>query len=576
MEKLKILSLLTILIMSTTIAYAQKDTQLIEAYKTLINEKMKSQHLIGVGAALILGDSIVWKEGFGYADKENEVPFTTNTAMAIGSITKVFTAMGIMQLQESNMLNVNEPLVKYLPQFKIKSRDFNIKDITVKSLIQHTSGLPRDFFLNIWNNNEKYTNTVQYIKNEYLAFPANMVYHYSNVGYTLLGHTIFNVSKLDYPLYIQKNILKSVGMTNSGFIDYSSLKNVTKTYDTSGIYLPLKTGRDLPDGALHSTIEDMAKFAQEIISIYHGKNEGFLKPGTLKLVEEINNDNIENINTSLGWDVFKNDSCLLISHLGSYHLTNAAIAIDLKRKNAAVFFANTVGGMNLMGEAMSIFQEFSDVSPADYLHQNPQKNSGAENLSMDLIKAHAGIYVNTSEIQKVKFENKNLILNSTFGDFQLKPFSNDEFIPGLIVKQDSSVKWLKSGKFIFSEVNGYKLLFWQDTNYKRQLLGQFLISKKVNDIWIKRLGTYELDGFKLEGWEKYSKFELSYTDHDLLMLKVFCTTGEYIYYLRIENDNELIICGFGETGGETIRFSKDGKNDIMKYMGLPIKKTNKK
>jgi CubicO group peptidase (beta-lactamase class C family) len=567
--------------MSTTIAYTQKDAQLdkyqlIEAYKTLISEKMQSQHLIGVGAALILGDSVVWKEGFGYADKENDIPFTTNTAMAIGSITKVFTSMGIMQLQEHNMLNVDDPLVKYLPQFKINSRTTDIKEITVKSLIQHTSGLPRDFFLNIWNSNEKYTNTVEYIKNEYLAFPANMVYHYSNVGYTLLGHTIFNVSKLDYPLYIQKNILKSVGMTNSGFFDYSSLKNITKTYDNVGVYMPLKTGRDLPEGALHSTIDDMVKFAQEIISIYHGKNGGFLKPETLKLLEKINNDNLENINTSLGWDVFRNDSCLLISHLGSYHLTNATIVIDLKRKNAAVFFANTVGGMDLVGEAMGKFQEISGVNPSDYVHQNLQTNSVSNNISIDLQKAHTGIYVNTNEILTVEFDNDMLTLNTSFGNFKLKPFSNDEFIPGIIVQSDT-VRWLKNGKFIFSEIQGFKLLFWQDANNKRQLLGQLVIPQKVNDIWRKRLGIYELDGFKLEGWEKYSKFELSLADHDLLTLKVFCTTGEYLYYLRIENDNELIICGFGETGGETISFSKDGQNNIMKLMGLPIKKiTNNK
>lgn len=576
MKKRNAFPFLTIILMSAmTLVHAQQSNQslnskLIDEYKTLISEKMQIKNIVGVGAALILGDS-VWKEGFGYADKENKVSFTTSTSMAIGSITKVFTAMGVMQLQEKKLLNINEPLIEYLPQFKVQTRGISIKEITVKSLIQHTSGLPRDFILNIWNSDENYTNTVDYIKSKYLAFPPNMVFHYSNVGYTLLGHTIFNVSKQDYPAFIKKNILEPSDMNNSGFLNYSPLKNISKTYDTAGIYMPLKTGNDLPAGALFSTVDDMVKFAREIISIYHGKNNGFIKPETLKLIERSHSNNIENINTCLGWDVFKNDSCLIISHFGSYHLTNAAIAIDLKRKNAIIFFANTVGGMELVADAFAKFQEISGVTAADYVQQQLQKDTKIEKKSIVKQYANAGMYVNTNEIHTVSIENKQLVLKSSYGDFRLSPVSNNEFIPGIILTRDS-IRWLTKSRFIFTNVRGYHLLFWQDANNKRQLLGQQVIPRKVNKIWIKRLGTYKLDGFKLEGWEQYSKFELSLTNNHLLMLKVFCTTGEYFYYLRLINVNELVICGFGELGGETLDFSKDGKYDRMKFMGLPLKK----
>src|SRR5512145_3097629 len=136
MKNPKIFPLLTIILMSTmSLVHAQESNQdsnskIIEEYKTLIMEKMQTGHLVGVGAALILGDSVVWKEGFGYADKENKIPFTTQTALCIGSITKPFTAMGIMQLHEKNLLDIDNPLVEYLPDFNIKAREFNINDIT--------------------------------------------------------------------------------------------------------------------------------------------------------------------------------------------------------------------------------------------------------------------------------------------------------------------------------------------------------------------------------------------------------------------------------------------------------------
>ncbi len=295
MNKIKSFLIITFISISTIKAiYAQEvvnvsNAQLIEEYKTLIKEKMQTGHLVGVGAALILGDT-VWKEAFGYADKENKIPFTTQTALCIGSITKPFTGMGIMQLYEKKLLDIDKPLIEYLPKFSIKTRGIDIKDITVKSVIQHTSGLPNDIFLNAWNENEKYTNVIDYLRNEYLCYPVNMVYHYSNVGYSLLGHTILKVSHQDYPNYIQDKILKPIGMNNSGFVGYCTLKNVSKTYDSTGIYVPIKYGRNIPAGGLLSTIDDMVKFAQELIAIYNGKNGSFLKPETLKKFDEINND----------------------------------------------------------------------------------------------------------------------------------------------------------------------------------------------------------------------------------------------------------------------------------------------
>lgn len=547
---------------------------IVDSFKTLIKEKMQSAHLVGVGAALVINDSVVWKEGFGYADKENRIPFTTSTAMVIGSVTKTFTAMGVMQLHEKHLLNVDDPLTKYLPQFSIKTRRFSIHDIKVKSLINHTSGLPRDYIFNIWKTDEKYTNTISNIKNEYTAFPANMVFHYSNVGYSLLGHTIFKVSGLDYPAYIRKSILQPTGMDNSGFMGYSPLKNISKTYDTTGVYTPLKIGNDIPAGALFSTIDDMVKYAREIAAIYNGKKGGLLKPETIRLVGESGISNIENINYALGWCVFKNDSCLLISHFGSYQLTNTVIAIDLKRKNAFVLFANTVGGMELNGEVMAKFQEFSGVTPADYIQQQPQEESLVAAVSAEKQREHAGMYVNNDQVNTVKAENGKLVLDSPYGKFLLNPVSNDEFIPGIPVTADS-VRWLGKSRFIFSEVKGYRLLFWQDANRKRQLMGHLVVPEKVGDVWIKRLGTYIPNNFKMEGWEQYFKLVLSQADNGLLQLKAFCSSGEYVYYLRVENDNELIICGFGETGGETISFGKTDGKSSLKYMGIPFRKISK-
>lgn len=579
MKNPKIFPLLTIILMSTmSLAHAQESNQsinskLIEEYKTLIMEKMQTGHLVGVGAAIIIGDS-VWKEGFGYADKENKIPFTTNTALCIGSITKVFTGMGIMQLHEKKQLNIDKPIVKYLPEFTIKTRNKDVKNITVRSVIQHTSGITNDVFLNAWGENEQYTKAVDYLKNGYLCYPVNMVYHYSNPGYSLLGHTILKVSREDYPDYVRDNILKPIGMNNSGFVGYHTLKNVSKTYDSSGTHFPLKYGRNIPAGGLLSNIDDMVKFAQEMIAIYHGKKGGFLKPETLKMFDENNNDNIENINTCFGWDVFKNDSSIVISHGGSHHVAVAMLSINLKMRIAAIYLVNTEGGWNLAYDALDKMLNLSVLTEADRTHSYPYKNKIANSISVDSLKAHAGIYADTRDCQVVKFENDKLILNAEYGNFELKPQTNNEFIPGQIINPDS-VRWLSKSRFIFNEVNGYKVLFYQDANYKRKPLAYMVVPKEITGIWKKRLGKYKLEGQEIESVDKFSEAELSVADNKLLKLKVFYASGEYLYYMRIENDNELTFCGFDATqGGEKISFGKQKQNDIMNFYGLTMRKTN--
>lgn len=580
MKNPKIFPLLTIILMSTmSLVHAQESNQdsnskIIEEYKILIMEKMQTGHLVGVGAALILGDSVVWKVGFGYADKENKIPFTTQTALCIGSITKPFTAMGIMQLHEKNLLDIDNPLVEYLPEFKIKAREFNINDITVKSVIQHTSGIPNDIFLNAWDENEKYTGVVDYLKNESLCFPVNVSFHYSNLGYSLLGHTILKISHQDYPKYIQDNILKPTGMSNSGFVGYCKLNNVSKTYDSTGIYIPLKYGRNIPAGGLLSTIDDLVKFAQEIIAIYNGKTGGFLKPETLKMFDETNYDNIQSINQCLGWEVFKNDSTLVISHGGSHHVAVAMLTIDLKKKNAAVFLVNTLGGMSFIQEANQNFWGHIGITGADIVHSYLYKNNMANDIPVDLLKIHTGIYVDGNAQRIVKLNKDKLILNAEFGDYALQPATKDEFIPGIIHKPDS-VQWFKKPRFIFNEAYGYKLLFWQDGNFKRQLLGNLEIPQEITEKWKSRLGKYKLEGQEIESADKFSEAELLIGDNDIIKLKISYTSGEYSYYMHIVNDNELIFCGFDLTqGGETISFSKDRQNDIMKLFGLSMRKIN--
>ncbi len=259
-------------------------------------------------------------------------------------------------------------------------------------------------------------------------------------------------------------------------------------------------------------------------------------------------------------------------HGGSHHVAIALLTIDLKKKIAALFLVNTEGGVDLVEEAKDNFWKLSGIKSTDWVHPYLYKNNITNNISIDSIKGLAGIYIDTRDSQVVKFENNKLLLNSPYGNFELKPQTNNEFLPGKIIKPDS-IKWLTKPRFIFNDVKGYKILFWQDAKYKRQPLAYLITPKEITQTWKNRLGKYKLQGKEIESFDRFSEAELSITPNNLLQLKVFYTTGEYLYNLQIVNENELIFCGFDLTqGGETISFSKDGQNEIMKLYGLTLKK----
>jgi CubicO group peptidase (beta-lactamase class C family) len=566
------------LFFSSMITNGQNDntfykSKLIEDYKSFVTNRMQKDSLIGVGIALIIDDSVIWKEGFGYADKENQIPFTTKTTLSLGSVTKTFTALGIMQLQERGLINIDKPLIDYFPQFSLKTRNTDIREITVKSVINHTSGIPNDIFVS--EEKDKYTSTVDYLKNEYLGYPPNTISHYSNVGYCLLGHTIFNVSGQDYPDYIQKNILSPIGMNNSGFIDFQKLTNVSKTYDKCGKYHPLQEGRNLPAGSLYSNIDDMAKLAQELIAIYNGKQGSIIRSETLKKIFSVQDNEaiLDNDKKGIGWPIFKNDSCFAIWFTGSNHVSNAGIIIVPEKKMAAIFLINTVGGINLAVDGMNKFLKIVGLEQNDYFRKNIARirNTEPVDISIDSLKVHLGLYADTRSVIQIKPENGKLILTANFGRYILYPVTKNEFTFGKIHNSDS-IQFFPKERFLFKEIKGHHFLFWEDENYGLHNCCFLLKQQTIDETWKKRLGKYKVTSSAIDGYDIFSEVELSISENNLLQLKIAYTSGQYAYNMYIESDRELIFCGFGETGGETVSFSKENKNDLMTLFGLTLKK----
>ena len=227
------------------------------------------------GSVLIAKDEeILLKKGYGMANYEHDVPNTPYTKFRLGSITKQFTSMSIMQLQEKGLLNVNDPIKKYITDYPDGEK------ITIHHLLTHTSGIPN--FTSFPNYRETMMllspaeKTIERFKDKPLEFMPGEKYKYSNSGYILLGNIIEKVSKKSYEEYLKENIFHPLNMINTGYDHHSPLmRHRASGYSSSsdGLINVPYIDMSIPHGAgaLYSTVEDLyiwdrALYTEKLVS----------------------------------------------------------------------------------------------------------------------------------------------------------------------------------------------------------------------------------------------------------------------------------------------------------------------
>src|SRR5262249_23984056 len=127
----------------------------LDLFVAWIEYRLVYWSLPSVAVALVHDQELLWAQAFGEADTERHVPATPATRYRIGSVTKLFTATAIMQLRDAGKLRLDDPVVKHLPWFKIaRERDHEGVELTVRQLLSHTSGLPREAAFPYWETME--------------------------------------------------------------------------------------------------------------------------------------------------------------------------------------------------------------------------------------------------------------------------------------------------------------------------------------------------------------------------------------------------------------------------------------
>ena len=201
---------------------------------------------------------------------DGETLATPQTIYRIASITKLFTSTALLQLRDAGKLQLDDPVKRHLPWFRIRHKYPDAPPITIRHLITHTSGLPREAAFPYWSTAEfpALEEIQDSLPQQETILPTETAWKYSNLAVTLAGEIVSAVSDQDYPAYVKDHILIPLGM-DSTFV---------KTIEPNHPQLAAAYGRRLPDGTretspftdcqgitpaanIATTVEDLAKFA---------------------------------------------------------------------------------------------------------------------------------------------------------------------------------------------------------------------------------------------------------------------------------------------------------------------------
>lgn len=409
-------------------SYGQTSQKQIQEIDSLFTSWNVSNH--PGGSVLISKDGkTIFSKSYGLANIEYEVANTNYTLFNIGSISKQFTAMGIVLLEQQNKLSVDDDIRKHIPELP----DFG-ESITIRHLLHHTSGL-RDLHgllgLAGWRRGDLETNDDVYriIKNQKeLNFKPGEEFLYSNTGYILLAKIIENASQLEFDQWMKQNIFQPLGMKDT-YVATSLNKivpnNATSYYLREEFESAMEYWGYFGSGNIHSTTKDLNIWLQNFSTPQNNWESAFDK---LLSTTPLNNGFETNYGFGIRIEEYAGNK--VIQHGGSVGGFRA-IARTFPEEHLNIVILSNYSRSNIGSKANKISDVFMDKRndlPTKKVIQTPTKYI---KLSSERLKELEGVYWSDSEKsgRKVYFKNDTLRYSSSEkNEWPLVPISNNSFI----------------------------------------------------------------------------------------------------------------------------------------------------
>jgi len=200
-------------------------------YARYVEEVMERDHIAGAAISVSQNGKILFQQGFGYRHLAKQQPVTPDTIFGIASVSKSFTAVAIMQLVDAGLLSVDDPVVKYLPEFQLHGVE-DINSVKIKHLLSHTTGMPPMRRRQDITTFEEHLEFLAQQEYELLGQPGEYL-SYCNDTFLLLGAIIERLTGRIYRKYMTSNILDALEMYRSTY----SIEELTRFKDVTVPYI---------------------------------------------------------------------------------------------------------------------------------------------------------------------------------------------------------------------------------------------------------------------------------------------------------------------------------------------------
>lgn len=557
-------------------------TYLNEYLNNYIPTKMNEASVVGLGVSVVSDKEVLFARGFGYADKGNGKEVNTDTIFRTASVSKIINLVITMKLVEEGKLNLDKDINQYLPELKLKSRFPKVKPITIRSILTHHSGLPSDRMKGFFSHakTDSLEKLVADVSGEYVSYPPEFIFSYSNLGHSILGRVIEKVTGNSYSNVLTEKVFQPLGMKNS-FYDKNPEKQNEYAKGYGGLIFKSEITeanlRDLPAGFLNSSVNDLSKVIQLFINDGRINGVSYLKESTLKEIYTIQNpNNAYDDDFKIGLSFFINtfdlgNDIFTISHGGDTFLYHAMLAILPKEKLGVVVLSNTNTSAPVVYDIASKSLEISLETKTGY--KKPMNLNLSKAAKVDM-SSYSGIYQNGALMQ-VEVEDNipsakldggiKFILPDKEGEWQkakLKVFGLFTINPPIQFK----FKTVKKEKLLYLKVGG-NVLLWGT---------KITPPDSMNASWANRIGKYKIlnDDKDNAGMIKDPelKIEKGFLIFESNGIPAANADVKQKFALQSINDKEAIVAGLGRGKGDTILVKQISGKEILTYSGYEMEK----
>lgn len=383
-----------------------------------LEAQVEQRALPSLAVGIVYDQELIWSKGFGYADVATQTPATEKTVYRIASITKLFTATAIMQLRDEGLLQLDDPVEKHLDWFKIQNPYEDAPVVTIRHLLTHAAGLPREAAYPYWS--DRNFPTIEQVRDalptQSLALMPGTQWKYSNLGLALAGEIVSAVAGVPYANYVAAHILEPLGMTDT-YVDVpEDAANAATGYgarkpDGSRDVVPFTDCRGItPAANMASCVADLAKFA--MLQMRSGPRQGtqILKGASIREMHQMHYLHPGwQTGRGLGFHLWRLNGKTLVGHGGALEGFRTDLQVCPEDKVAAVVLSNA-------HDVIPVFymeKIFKWVAPALVKAANPPAQAEAPESWHRYVGRYHNIW--TTNVQ-VQIYNKKLIVYYPEGD----------------------------------------------------------------------------------------------------------------------------------------------------------------